>query len=82
MKSRTLRWTKHVARMAETRYAHKVLVSKHFGKRRLKDSEGYVKTLTGVRLWGWEVGRTGSGSCVKEWDLVLVVLNLWDLPPY
>ena len=66
IKSRRMRWTRHVGRMEEGRVVHKVLVGKPEGKRPLGRTrrrwEDYIKMYleeVGRGLWGLD--GVGSG---------------------
>jgi hypothetical protein len=56
-KSRTMRWTRHVARVGMMRNAHKILVGKPEGKRQLERPRYRWKDniKTGLRRIGMEV---------------------------
>jgi hypothetical protein len=70
VKSRRIRWTRHVARMGEERGVHRVLVGKPEGKRPLGRTrrrwEDNIKMdlhkLEGVVGTGWSWLRIGTGG--------------------
>jgi len=66
IKSRIMRWARHVARMGERRGSYRVLVKKPAGKRLLGRPrhiwEDNIKDVTsGSGMWGNGLDRSGSG---------------------
>ena len=81
IKSRTVRWARHVARMGEERVAYRVLVGKPEGKRPLGRSRR--RWVDNIRVDLQEVGCgyvdwIGLAQDRERWrTLVSAVMNLW-----
>jgi hypothetical protein len=86
VKSRRMRWARHVASMGEDRKVHKVLVGKPEGKRQL----GRPRRMweDGIRMDLREIGLEGGVDWIRlaqkrgRWRAVVsAVMNLWVLAP-
>jgi hypothetical protein len=61
MKSRRMRWARHVARMGETRNAYRILVGKPEGKRPLgRPRRRWVDNIKIDRMGWYGLDRSGS----------------------
>jgi hypothetical protein len=84
VKSRRMRWARHVARMGEDRKVYKVLVGKPEGKRPLERPRR--RWEDGVRMDLKEIGLGGGWIQLAQdrdrWRAVVsAVMNLWILAP-
>jgi hypothetical protein len=80
IKSRNMRWTRHVARIGEKRNAYRILVGKPEGKRPLgrPRGRGVNNIKINLREIGWDVmGWIDLAQDRDQWNsLVNTVMNL------
>jgi hypothetical protein len=86
IKSRRMRWVRHVEHMGEERKLYSVLIAKPEGKRplgRLKHRcENVIKLdLTEIGWWGVGEWIESTQDRDRWWALVKTGMNLWVLVP-